>query len=135
MARPRRLVAVSDAQLPLVGTIQAVHQDGGRRIRALLRRAIVDNEISFSALAHELGLDESHLSRMLDDGKGAHPSPAVYAAVFALDRKRILVGGLAAMCGCEAMEKRPDPEEELRSLRKNLRGVAESLLSALGDDR
>ncbi len=129
MARP--VSALNDPQLPLVGAVQAVHADGGKRIRALLRKAIADNGISHSALAHELGMDESHLSRALADDKGAHPSPAVYAAVMALDVKRILVGGLAAMCGCEAVEKRPDPEAELKRLRAALleeRGRIDRLL-------
>jgi AraC-like DNA-binding protein len=131
MARPATLL--NEAQLPLVGAVQAVHFDAGRRIRALIRKAIADNGISHSSLAHELGMDESHLSRALADDKGAHPSPAVYAAVLALDSRRILVGGLAAMCGCEAVEKRPDPEEENRKLRKQLRAAVEALSAALGE--
>jgi AraC-like DNA-binding protein len=118
MARSATLL--NDPQLPLVSAVQTVHADGGKRIRALLRRAIADNGISHTSLAHELGMDESHLSRALADDKGAHPSPAVYAAVMALDAKRILVAGLAAMCGCEATEKRPDPVAEVQRLRAAL---------------
>ncbi len=124
---------VSDAQLPLVGAVQAVHQDAGRRIRALLRKAIADNCVSHSGLAYELGMDESHLSRALSDDRGAHPSPAVYAAVLALDSRRVFISGLASMCGCEAVEKRPDPEEENRKLRKQLRAAVDALNAALGD--
>jgi AraC-like DNA-binding protein len=132
MARPAS--ALNDAQLPLVGAVQAVHADAGKRIRALIRKAIADNGVSHSALAHELGMDESHLSRALADDKGAHPSPSVYAAVLALDAKRVLVGGLAAMCGGEWIEKRPDPEEENRKLRKQLRAAVVALSAALGED-
>lgn len=131
MARPERLL--NDAQLPLSACVQAVHIDAGKRIRALLRRAIADNGLSHSDLASELGMDESHLSRALADDKGAHPSPAVYAAVMAKDSKRVLIAGLCAMCGCEPVEKRPDPEEENRKLRKQLRAAVEALTLALGE--
>lgn len=131
MARPDR--TLNDAQLPLAVAIQAVHLDGGRRVRALLRKAIADNGISHSSLAEELGMDESHLSRALADDKGAHPSPAVYAAVMAKDSKAILINGLAAMCGRETHEKRPDPEQELLRLRKQMRAMTEALAAALGD--
>lgn len=130
----RAVTALNDAQLPLVGAVQAVHADAGKRIRALIRKAIADNGISHSALAHELGMDESHLSRALADDKGAHPSPAVYAAVLALDVKRILVSGLAGMCGGEWIEKRPDPAEENRRLRQQLRAAVQALASALGEE-
>lgn len=118
MAKPA--TALNDPQLPLVSAVQSVHADAGRRIRALIRKAIADNGISHSALAHELGMDESHLSRALADDKGAHPSPSVYAAVMALDVKRILVRGLAAMCGGQWVEVRPDPAEEVKRLRAAL---------------
>lgn len=116
----RTATMLNDPQLPLVTAVQSVHADAGKRIRALIRKAIADNGISHSALAHELGMDESHLSRALADDKGAHPSPSVYAAVMALDAKRILVRGLAAMCGGEWVEVRPDPAEEVKRLRAAL---------------
>ncbi len=131
MGRPEK--AVTDAQLPLAVCVQAVHADGGKRIRALLRRAIAENGMSQSDLAAELGKDESQHSRMLADDKGANPGPDVYAAVMAKDRKRILIGGLAAMCGCAAVEQRPDPEQELRKLRDQLRGMQDALARALGE--
>ncbi len=111
---------LTGSQLPLVSAVQAVHAEGGRRVRALLRLAIAENQLSHSALAHELGMDESHLSRALADDRGAHPSPAVYAALLALDEKRILLAGLAAMCGYEARPKTPDLEEECRRLRDTI---------------
>jgi hypothetical protein len=125
MARPA--TALNDLQLPLVGAVQAVHQDAGKRIRALLRKAIADNGISHSSLAHELGMDESHLSRALADEKGAHPSPAVYAAVLALDHKRVLIGGLCAMTGGEWKRTEPDPGERI----KRLEGALAAAISAL----
>ena len=128
MARPA--TRLDDSQLPLVVTVQAVHLDAGRRIRGLLRQAIADNALSHSSLAHELGMDESHLSRALADDKGAHPSPAVYAAVLALDAKRVLISGLAAMCGCEAVTRAPDPQERIRKLEAALAAAITALQEA-----
>jgi AraC-like DNA-binding protein len=125
MARPAS--ALNDPQLPLVATVQAAHSDAGKRIRALLRKAIADNQISHSSLAHELGMDESHLSRALADDKGAHPSPAVYAAVLALDSRRVFIAGLAGMTGCEVVKRAPDPEERIR----RLEGALSSAIAAL----
>lgn len=122
--------ALNEAQLPLVATVQAVHTDGGRRIRALIRKAIADNGLSHSALAHELGMDESHLSRALADDKGAHPSPAVYAAVLALDAKGILIAGLAAMTGREVVKRAPDPQERIRKLESALAAAVSALEEA-----
>lgn len=121
---------LSDSQLTLADSVQTVHSNHGRRIRALLRKAIADNQIPHSALAHELGMDESHLSRALGDDKGAHPSPAVYAAVLALDAKRVLISGLAEMVGCEVIRRAPDPAERIRKLESALAAAVAALQEA-----
>lgn len=121
---------LDDKQLPLVTAVQSAHADAGRRIKALLRKAIADNLISHHSLAHELGMDESHLSRALADDKGAHPSPAVFAAVLALDAKRVLISGLAAMTGCEVVVRAPDPAERIRKLEGALSAAIAALEEA-----
>jgi hypothetical protein len=90
-----------------------------------------ENGVSRSRLADETGVDHAQVTRVLD-GEGNLP-PGLIAAVLELDRARVLVGGLCALSGCEAIEKKPDPAAENKRLRSELIEMREHLTKILGE--
>lgn len=119
--------AATDPQLPLAASIRAVHEENGRRLRALLRRTMEVNSFARSHLSFETGRDLSHLARMLDDAGGAHPDPAVVACVIAHDPLGVYASGICAMCGREAVRVAPDPAAENERLRAQLHALRAEL--------
>ena len=109
---------LNDEQLPIAPAIQAVHKANGERIRALLGRAITSNGMSLSELARETAIDNSQITRMLSGDAGLRAD--FVAAVMARDVLGILVSGLCAMVGRDAVERKPDPIAENRRLREEL---------------
>ena len=126
MAKP----VVVDAQLPLM-PVSEHHRENGRRILGFVNLAMRDNGISRSRMAEEAGVDHAYLTRILE-GEGNLPT-AVLAAVIELDRSRVLVGGLCALTGCEAVEKKPDPHAENKRLRSELVAMREQINQLLGE--
>jgi hypothetical protein len=123
MGKPARLL--TDPQLPLAESafapaINAVHAAGGKRLRALLNRAIELNNLSLVDISEETGWDEKQIGRSLKDDGGAHPPLSVVACILAKDRLGVVVQGLAAMCGYEAQPKKPDLAVENKRLREKL---------------
>ena len=111
-------------QLDLLQTaIAATHRKNGDKIRSLLSRAITDGGISLVDLAEETGIDEKQLGRSLKPDGGAHPPPALIAAVLAKDHQRVLVTGLCALVGYECQPRRPDLSAENRRLREELASI------------
>lgn len=123
MAKPARLL--NDDQLPLASSafgpaINAVHAGGGKRIRALLNQAITANGMSLVTLAEETGIDEKQIGRSLRDDGGAHPPLPLVACILSKDRLGIVVQGIAALVGWEAVKAEPDPARENAKLREEL---------------
>jgi hypothetical protein len=107
------------------------HRDNGRRILALINRALKDNGISRSRLADETGYDGAQITRLLD-GDGNLP-PSVLAAVIELDRQRVLIAGLCGLVGCDAVERKPDPAAENKRLRAALIAERERIDQVLAE--
>jgi hypothetical protein len=120
----------TDAQLPLALTVsgvqQATHRETGRRVRLLISQALEANKLSRIDMAEETGIDPSQLTRALD-GDGANLPPAILGFLLARDRKRAFVAGLAAMVGCDLVERRPDLAAENRHLKSELAAIRERL--------
>jgi hypothetical protein len=136
MGKPVRLL--TDPQLPLADNafapaIHAVHEAGGDKIRALLRRAIELNGISIVSLDEETGYDEKQLGRALKDDGGAHPPLPLVACILAKDRLGVVVQGLASMCGYEAKKKEADLGAENKRLRSELARIRADLDAVLED--
>lgn len=125
-----KLRAVDDSQLPLM-PISEHHRENGRRVLRLIDQALKVNGISRSRLADETGIDHAQITRVLD-GEGNLP-PALIAAVIELDRARVLISGLCALVGCEAVERKPDPTAENKRLRGELIAMREQISALLGD--
>lgn len=104
-------------QLPLM-PVKQHHRENGRRLLALVNRALVENGVSRSRLADELGRDAAQVTRVLD-GDGNLPADLL-AAVLELDRERVVLAGLADPLGLDLVERRPDPAAEARRYRAEL---------------
>jgi transcriptional regulator with XRE-family HTH domain len=109
---------LNDDQLPIAPAIQAVHKANGKRILALVGRAITANGMSLSELARETAIDNSQITRMLAGDAGLRAD--FVAAVMARDHLGVLVSGLCAMVGRDAVERKPDPVAENRRLKEEL---------------
>jgi hypothetical protein len=131
MQMARQGIQAVTEQLPLSPTIHAVHSDNGRRIRALLNRAINANGLSHVDLSHETGIDEKQIGRSLRDDGGAHPPLSLLACVLAKDRLGIFVSGMCAMVGRDAVERKPDPAAENRKLREELGRIRDEVARLL----
>jgi cyanate lyase len=94
------------------------HRENGRRLLALVNRALVENGVSRSRLSDELGRDAAQVTRVLD-GDGNLPADLV-AAVLELDRDLVVLAGLAAARGFALVSRAPDPAEEARRYRAEL---------------
>ena len=125
--------AVTDAQIELVPSIQAVHRSNGRRIRALLVKAIEVNGLSRSDLAHESALDGSEITRILEAEGERHIPARLIAAVMARDHARVFLAGLAEMTGYEVRPKVADLAAENRALRSKLAALRSELDTLLDE--
>lgn len=119
-------------QLTLAPTIQAAHRANAGRLRALAARAIEANGMSLAQLAAETGYDERQIGRALKGDGGAHMPWPVLAAILHLDRLRILATGIAALLGCDLVERKPDLAAENRQLRSALLAVRAEIDALLG---
>lgn len=118
-------------QLPLM-PVADHHRENGRRLLALLNRALRENGVSRSRLAEETGRDSAQVTRVLD-GDGNLPGD-ILSAVLELDRLRIVVTGLCALAGLECRPKTPDLAGENRRLREELASVRTHIDRLLGDE-
>lgn len=115
-------------QLPLM-PVKTHHRENGRRLLALVNRALTENGVSRSRLADELGRDAAQVTRVLD-GDGNLPADLL-AAVLELDRERVVLAGLADPLGFDLVERRPDPAAEARRYRAELLELRARLDKAL----
>jgi predicted transcriptional regulator len=127
MARPAN--RLDDAQLPLAATVQSVHKANGERLRKLVQKAITSNALSLSDFADETAIDNSQITRMLAGDAGLRAD--FLAAVLHRDRQGVFVQGLAALCGYEAVPKRPDLAAENKRLREKLAALRAEVDAAL----
>lgn len=101
------------------------------RIRVLVNRAIVANQLTHEFLARETGIDERQIARCLKDDGGAHPPLALIACVLWHDKTGVLLTGLASMLGYEATPRKPDLSAENRRLREALTAAVAALQQAV----
>jgi len=109
--------------------VRTHHRENGRRLLALVNRALAENGVSRSRLADELGRDAAQVTRVLD-GDGNLPADLL-AAVLELDRERVVLAGLADPLGLDLVERRPDPAAEARRYRAELLELRARLDKAL----
>lgn len=95
-------------------------QEKGARLRALLNRAIVANQITMPEIERNTGVDEKQAARALKDGGGAHPPLPLVAYLLWNDERAVILEGIASALGYEIRRKEPDLAAENRRLRARL---------------
>jgi hypothetical protein len=91
------------------------------RMAALVKEAQRASDFTLGTVAHLAGKETPYVSKCLDATE-PHSALRMLAAVVYLDKSRTWLRGVAAMAGCDIVE-RPmlTPEQELERLRDTLR--------------
>jgi hypothetical protein len=88
---------------------------------ALVKEAQRASDFTLGTVAHLAGKETPYVSKCLDVDE-PHAALRMLAAVVYLDKSRVWLRGVAAMAGCDIVERpKLTPEQELERLRDTLR--------------